>query len=202
MRRSSLLKLASCLFLSLALSACTTKKTESSQRFVKDFPQGEQITVDLKKAHEESVGVISKLVYSSTERHQYYLRFMPNDIRWHNGDAEPKQLLVCANQNAYLHFINEQANPYYAQTADTQKSAAAGTTEQGNQVQDAATEPPVEPYVILKDNYVRFVDKRYFFKWLGEAYWADINKEEYWEQLKSCQTYAVPNANYYQSADS
>ena len=185
------------MILSVSLAACTTKTHSSSHRTVKDFPEGKQIIVDRTDIHEEDIGVVSKIVYHTTDKHQYQLRFLPEDIRWENGDAEPKQLLNCADGAVYLHFVAQQANPYY----ETEYEAANSTELNKNdqlQPQDEKLKK-VEPYFILKSYYARFVDKRYFFKLLGESYWVDINKDEYVSLLKKYQAYEVPNENYYQT---
>lgn len=191
---NTLFKALSLVVLSLALHACTTKTTANTHRSIQDFPAGEQLIIDRTDIHQEDIGIISKIAYRTVDKHQYALRFLPNDIRWSNGDGEPKQLAVCADGAAYLHFVGQESNPYYATAQDTEKQIKV---TDANQAQ-APTEPAkVEPYFILKNHYGRFVDKRYFFNSLGEFYWADITKEDYNSYIKPCQTYAVPNENYY-----
>lgn len=178
------------------LSACTTRTTENSHRSVKDFPSGEQLIVDVTNQHEEQVGVVSKVVYGIKDRHHYQLRFLPHDLRWENGDAEPKQLIVCTNGAAYLHFVSQQPNPYYATAQEQANTTEPNTVEQAKEPNIQPTK--VESYVISKNHYVRAVDKRYFFNWLGEFYWIDIEKAEYISKQNSCQVYEVPNDAYYQ----
>lgn len=184
--------------LSLALVACTTKTTENSHRAVQDFPHGEQIIVDLTRTHAEQIGVISKITYATTDKYHYRLRFSPNDIRWENSDDEPKQLLVCVDQTVYLYSVRQQANPYYANTTTVEAKPVERVEEQ-NKPAPAEERQVVEPYLILKNHYTRFVDKRYFFKLFGGYYWAEISKDEYNNKLKDCQVYTVPNENYYQT---
>lgn len=191
-------KIGCMLGLSLLLSACTTKTTEHSQHLSQDFPQGKQLEVEVTSLHTEQVGIISKITYATADHYRYEFRLLPNDIPWKNMDDEPKQLLVCADNSAYLHSVRQQANPYYATTTAVETKPAAENTEQKEQAL-AEENKPVEPYVILKNHYTSFVDKRYFFKLLGEYYWVEISKDEYSSKLKDCQAYAVPNENYYQT---
>ena len=190
-----LFKALSLIILSLALQACTTKTTENTHRSIKDFPAGEQLIIDRTDIHEEEIGIISKIAYRTVDKHQYALRFLPNDIRWSNGDGEPKQLAVCTDGAAYLHFVSQASNPYYA-APDLDKQAEV---TDANTAQEPAEPAKVEPYFILKNHYGRFVDKRYFFNWLGEFYWTDLTKDEYDSYTKHCQTYVVPNENYYKT---
>lgn len=184
---------------SLLLAACTTKTTENSHRSIQDFPQGEQIIVEVLRIHAEQVGVISNITYATTDKYRYRLRFLPNDIRWENSDDEPKQLLICADQSVYLHSVRQQANPFYANQPAVEVKQAAGAGVQDTQA-PVEESKHLEPYLILKNHYTRFVDQRYFFKLLGDYYWADMSKDEYASKLKECQIYAVPNENYYQIA--
>lgn len=185
------------LALALGLSACTTKTTENTHRSVKDFPNGEQLIVDRTDIHQEQIGVVSKVVYQTKDRHQYQLRFQPNDLRWENGDAEPKQLIVCPDNSAYLHFISQESNPFYANAANAETTPEVNPLKPDTEINEPEKPKVVEPYLILKNHYVRAVDKRYFFNWLGEFYWVDINKAEYASPKAGCQTYDVPNNEYY-----
>lgn len=193
---TKLAKALSILGLSAILAACTTKTSENTQRSIKDFPQGEQMRVEMTQVHQEQVGMLSKVVYQTKDRHQYQLSFTPNDIEWQNGDGEPKQLLVCADGNAYLHFVNQIPNPFYS----TPPTNPAEPVPEPAKIENPEPKPVVQPYFILKNQYVRWVDKRYFFKLLGESYWADVSQDEYKNKVAQCKAYEVPNDGYYQAA--
>ena len=47
--------------------------------------------------------------------------------------------------------------------------------------------------------YEKFIDKRYFFKLLGDAYWTYVGESTFNEETKECKTFDVPNKNYYEN---
>lgn len=122
-----------------------------------------------------ATGILSNYSYSLSHSFLYKMAINPGDIDWEGGSAEPKEILFNEDK-IYLHSLKEK--------------------ELNIPTNDSITENMFANYELeIVHYYEQHIDKRYFFKLLGDDFWTEITTEEYSEAKKSGQEYAIPNDN-------
>ncbi len=163
------------LFLVLILSSCTLS---SSKKIIEKtnrlLPNEKHLLVE--KTNESSLlkGIFTGNIYDTIRCYTYKV-VIDNDVEWYGGSGEPKHILFCEGE-MYLHSLKEKCitTKYYDSTNKKTKE------KYKNEIQNV---------------YEKYVDKRYFFKLMGEDFWTEIIPEKYIKLKNRCSEYEIPNDN-------
>ncbi|RTE67442.1 hypothetical protein EH243_00370 [Amphritea opalescens] len=164
-------------FVCLMLAGCDRSVTATavSNRSVQ-LDSDHVLMVEKMDQNEVEKGVITGHVYKVSDVFKYAIELKPEQAIWSKRGAEPKHLLLC-DEGLYLHFMEKRRNPLYVQPEPEAKAASEALK------------------YIVGHHYSQFVDKRYLFNWLGDAYWVDISQDQYASAAAQCEEYPIPNDN-------
>ncbi|MBI3562423.1 MAG: hypothetical protein HY080_11990 [Gammaproteobacteria bacterium] len=156
----------SLLNLAIAIGAegCSCHTEEFEQVYVSESMDGYAIRV--KKINSDTIykGLISGIKYGTSHSYHYSFTLSPGRIYWEHENGVPKELKICS-KDLYI---------YYLQRIFQEQSGVLKT--------------------IVQPHYAKHVDKRYFFKFLGEQYWVTATKADY-DSVGDCKSLAIPNDN-------
>lgn len=172
MNKSIPLLFYSCILL-LCLLNCTHISDESTDIVSKILPNGKHLVVEKTNRETTSIGIITKHNYGSTHSFSYKIVINEGSIEWSGGSGEPKHLLFC-DDAVYIHYLK---NKWVEEP-----------------VIDSLNQSP-KRYYRIQDHYQAYIDNRYFFKLLGDAYWVETTLENYTKQKSTCDEFEVPNDN-------
>jgi hypothetical protein len=161
--------------LSILFTACVTSEIEQRTTSVhKIYPNQKHIIVDKNTTITHYTNRFSNR--NLGEGHTFTYKFIiKNDaINWNGGAAEPKHIVFC-NDTVYLHYVTEKFE------ADTSAIDSTVSSTQRSGIYKTISV------------YETFVDKRYFFNLLGEAYWLNISEEIYNFKKTKYKEYDIPN---------
>jgi hypothetical protein len=162
-------------FLILILSSCTTSSSKKTiEKTNRLLPNEKHLLIE--KTNESSLlkGIFTGHIYDTIRSYTYKV-IIDNDVEWDGGSSEPKHILFCEGE-MYLHSLKEKCitTKYYDSTS--QKMEAKYNFE-------------------IQDVYEKHIDKRYFFKLMGEDFWTEIISEKYLKLKNQCKEYDIPNDN-------
>ena len=107
----------------------------------------------------------------------YKVYINPGDINWNGGSAEPKYILF-DNDTTYISYLKKKnLKIKYIDSLD-------GTTKYNYHSE-------------IQTFHQKHIDKRYFFKLLGNDYWVDISLQEYTDVKGYGYEHVIPNDNEY-----
>ncbi len=155
------------------VASCNQASIETTNIISEILANGQHIEVEKTNKETTSIGIITKHNYGTTHSFRYKITLDEMDIEWNGGSGEPKHLLFCKD-TVYIHFLKNKW--VEVETIDSVNQASNGQY----QIQEA---------------YQVYIDKRYFFKLLGDGYWVDTNPEKYRRQKLICNEFQVPNDN-------
>jgi len=163
--------LFTCLVLLFVITSCSQLSTENTDIVSKLLPNGQHIEIEKTNKETTSIGILTKHNYGTTHSFTYKITLDEMGIEWNGGSGEPKNLLFC-NDTLYIHYLK---NKWVEE-----------------QVKDSLSQRPNGDYQI-QNCYQTFIDKRYFFKLLGDAYWVETTQANYNKQKSTCKEFEVPN---------
>ncbi len=165
--------LFACFVLLFVITSCSQLSTENTDIVSKILPNGQHIEVEKTNKETTSIGIITKHNYGTTHSFTYKITLDKMGIEWNGGSGEPKHLLFCKD-TVYIHFLKDKW--VEEETIDSLNETSNGHY----QIQEA---------------YQVHIDKRYFFKLLGDAYWIETTPDNYIKQKTTCNEFRVPNDN-------
>ncbi len=156
-------------------NSCRSKTTERID--ITNRLLGNDKHLEVQKTNKSTThrGIITNSNYGTSHSYSYKLTVNYGDVNWNGGTAEPKHLLFCKD-SIYIHYLKEKYVPI--QTKDSL----------GDSIKE-------DHYYEVQNVYEIYIDKRYFFKFFGDAYWLEISSEKYNLQKESCTEYSIPNDN-------
>ncbi len=152
---------------------CTHISNESTDTVSKILPNGQHLVVEKINKESTSIGIITKHNYGTTHSFSYSITLNDEDINWSGGSGEPKHLLFCKD-TVYIHYLKKKwVEDFLIDSLDVERNG----------------------HFEIKDVYQKHIDKRYFFKLFGDAYWVETTLKNYMKQKLVCNEFEVPNDN-------
>ncbi len=171
-------KISVLIILILTFVNCTSKTQVDTNKTNKILGNGKRIEVTKTNKLTTKTGIITKINYGTTHSFFYTFKVDNGKIKWkEKGRAEPKHILFCKD-SVYVHYLNKKNIPIKKEPTDTTNIIKYKT--------------------IVKEFYEVYIDKRYFFRLLGEEYWVEITPEQYSSKKTNCKEYEIPNENEYE----
>lgn len=163
------------LFLIFIFTSCNYYDEERIDKTSTTFPNGKLLVVEKTNTESTAVGIFSNHNYGTTHRFTYRFSIKQDGINWDGGSGEPKNIVFCKD-TTYMRYLKEKTIITHYTDSISNK------TERSQQYETQAF-------------FQKLIDKRYFFKLLGDAYWVDIPFTRYNEIQNTCDEYQIPNDN-------
>ena len=165
-------------FVLIIILIVTSCRTETKIRVNKTnhlLSNGSTIFVEKTNEDKTSIGMFSHHDYGTSHYFSYRFSVDPGSINWEGGSREPKGILFCKN-DVYLYSLKEvEIHVFIKDSTDS--------------IVD------VNSHYETQEVFEQYIDKRYFFKLLGDDYWIDVSLEDYQLKKKNYQEFAIPNDN-------
>ncbi len=162
------------LIISLFLS-CDYEDKVIVDKTHKVLSNGKRLEVEKTTTLSTAIGLFSGHNYGTTHRFVYKLGIQPEYVNWDGGSGEPKALLF-HRDTTYIYYLKEKV----IRTAYT--DSVTNTLKEDNHTE-------------IQAFYEKHIDKRYFFKLLGDDYWVDIQAEDYDAVKSFSNEFIIPNDN-------
>ena len=122
-----------------------------------ELPNGKILTIEKTNKDTKSYGYFTGNYYGTTHMFSYKLHIDPDDVTWPGNSGEPKELLIC-DDTVYIRFL-------------IKKTIVTEVVDSVSNQKDFSYQDEI------KEEYQKLVDKRYFFKLLGDAYWVNTDQD-------------------------
>jgi len=159
----------------LVFSSCTSHTEKTTDKIRKILPNGKNLLVEKTNKDTSSKGVFTKHTYSVSHNFEYSISIDKGDIKWYTEIGEPKNILFCRD-TAYIRYLKEK-------------------TIRTKNLDSIDTIPTYKYHKEIHETYQKHIDKRYFFKLFGDAFWVDISPENYLVLKENCTEFEIPNDN-------
>lgn len=205
-------KYLSILSVIIILLGCTRVVEENMAEYNAQFENDLRIQVVRKNIVNREVGVITDIIYTSSHVLEYDVTIKPDRVSWVIVDGEPKKFYKCISTNDkaptyYIYSKVKNPNPLYkypdlvapvpiSPVVEESHKKVNKNSSKPKKLEVVTPEKP-EPRMIIAERYNMFIDKRYFFKLLGESFWVDVPKEDFAAQTLACESYKIPNEGVY-----
>lgn len=157
---------------------CKSETKVNTHKTSKMLANGKHLEIKKTNKLTTQIGIFTKKNYGTTHQFSYNFKIDNGKVIWEDkGSAEPKYLLFCKD-SVYVHYLNKIRVPIPKKATDTTKTITYKN--------------------VVKEFYEVYIDKRYFFRLLGEDYWIDITPEQYSNKKTNCKEYEIPNENEYE----
>jgi hypothetical protein len=172
---SSFYKIFLAITVVVSFAACNDTVKETVTKKSEILPNGMHLTIEKTDIKKTSIGIFTSHNYGTSHRFKYRVAVDQGSIEWDFGVGEPKHFLFC-DKGVYIHYLNE--NSYTEESRDS----ITNTVEELRVIK-------------IENQYQKYIDERYLFKLLGDAYWVDVTEEEYTRNKNTCSEQAIPNDN-------
>ena len=164
----------------LIFSNCETKTKTTVNKQTIALGNTAYLTIQKTNIDRTSIGVFSRHNYGTSHFFKYDLHIDKNDIRWQGSMSEPKEVSLYKD-NVFLKLLEEKLITNTVK--DTLKDSII--TRHNYQVKKA---------------YLKHIDKRYFFKLFGDAFWLNIDSTTYHNAKLKGKAFVIPNDNEFSNA--
>lgn len=165
----------SILFICFIFEACVTSETEQRNSSThKIFPNQKHIIVEKQTTITHYTNRFSNKNLGEGHTFSYKFKIKNDNINWNGDAAEPKNIIFC---NDTIYF------KYYIEKFEADTSIIDSTIS-------STQRPGIYKTIPV---YETFVDKRYLFYLLGEAYWLTISEDIYNLKKSNCEEFEIPN---------
>lgn len=154
-------------------SSCNYNSEKNIDKVNKLLPNGKHLMVEKTNEETTAIGIFTKHDYGTTHQFSYKFSINNGDINWDGGSGEPKNILFCED-TIYIRYLTNK----YIQVEST------------DSIDNTIT---YDHYFEIKEVFQKHIDKRYFFKLLGDDYWVDVLPEDYASRKIFCDEYFIPN---------
>ncbi|WP_461629474.1 hypothetical protein [Labilibaculum euxinus] len=155
------------------VSGCNYNSEKNIDKVSKLLPNGKHLMVEKTNEETTAIGIFTKHDYGTTHQFSYKFSIDDGDVIWDGGSGEPKNILFCED-TIYIRYL---ANKYI----QVESTDSINNTSK------------YDYHFEIKEVFQKHIDKRYFFKLLGDDYWVDILPEDYACRKISCDEYPIPN---------
>ena len=163
------------IILNFLFISCNYNAEEIIDKTSKILPNKKHLVVEKINKETTAVGIFTNHNYGTSHSFTYTFSVNPGDINWDGGSSEPKSILFCKD-TTYVRYLKEKSiKVKYTDSID-------GVIKDKHHFE-------------IHEVFQKHIDERYFFKLLGNDYWAEISSENYSSIQKSCDEYLIPNDN-------
>ncbi len=150
------------LLIVFSIGSCSCSTKESKKEWTSEAADGYLLRVKKIDSYTSHKGILTGIDYGTSHSYRYSFKLSPGRIYWEGDGTMPKELIICRDEL----YVN-----YYRETYQLQSD---------------------KQIYSVQSQYAKHVDKRYFFKLLGEQYWVDAMEEDH-KKAKDCKKLAIPN---------
>ena len=168
----------------ICLTSCETRTEKHFTKQTMKLNDKYQLEIWKENIEETTIGIISGHNYGTVHYFGYAFNLNPGDISWEQPTAEPKNLIICPDV-IYLHYMQKKLE------------AMNDTEDKPDNIKDSKERKKYE--YKIRNFYAQYIDKRYFFRLLGNAYWLNISSTEYYANRKGCERHSVLNDNEFET---
>ncbi len=157
------------------IGSCSYDTVETTDKTSIALPGDRFLVVEKTNKETTATGLFTKHNYGTTHRFSYTFALNPGKIKWNGGSGEPKHIIFC-NDTTYIRYLKKKS-------IRTEVFDSISNTTIGNYHDE------------IQESFEKHIDKRYFFKLLGDDYWIEVSDEQYNAVKNSCEEYRIPNDN-------